>query len=137
MVYKTILRAIVNRLKPLLLNLIAPTQCSFVPGWQITDSVVIIQEVLYDMRCKKGKRGTMMTKLDLEKAYDSLKWNFIRDTLIDVGLSPSFVGIIMRCVSSPSMNVMWNGVRTKTFTPTRDIQRDTLPPICLFFTLSA
>jgi hypothetical protein len=78
--YKILTKIIVNRLKPLLPKLISPTQCSFVPGRQISDNIVIIQEVLHTMKLKKGRKGIMAIKLDLEKAYDRLSWEFIRDT---------------------------------------------------------
>lgn len=59
-VYKLVTKVIVNRLKPILPKLISPTQCSFVPKRQITDNVIIVQEMLHSMRGKQGKRGCMM-----------------------------------------------------------------------------
>lgn len=34
------------------------------------------------MKRKTGAKGIMAIKIDLEKAYDRLKWSFVRDTLI-------------------------------------------------------
>ncbi|XP_039030625.1 uncharacterized protein LOC120165108 [Hibiscus syriacus] len=45
----------------------------------------IIKEVIHSMKSKKGQKGWMIIKFDLEKAYDCLEWNFIDDTLMDVG----------------------------------------------------
>lgn len=80
--YKIITKVIVNRLKPILPKLISNTQSSFVPGRQITDNIVIMQEVLHTMRRKKGVKGYMAIKIDFEKAYDRLRWSFIRDILL-------------------------------------------------------
>lgn len=66
--YKTITKMIVNRLKPILSKLVAPTQSSFVPGRQISNNIIIVQEILHTMRRKKGRKGFMAIKLDLEKA---------------------------------------------------------------------
>ena len=63
-------------------SMIGPNQSSFVPGRHITDNRIIYQEVLHSMRKKKGGKGTMLIKIDLEKAYDRLSWPFIRDTVI-------------------------------------------------------
>jgi len=68
--YKVISKAIVDHLKPILPRLIAPTQCSFIPGRQITDNVAVVQKILHSLRRKKGNIDSMIIKLDLEKMYD-------------------------------------------------------------------
>ncbi|XP_074301475.1 uncharacterized protein LOC141632870 [Silene latifolia] len=127
--YKIITKMIVNRLKPVLSTLISPMQCSFVPKRQITDNIIIVQEILHSMRNKKGKKGFMALKLDLEKAYDKLEWPFIEHTLFDMRLPDKMIRAIMRCIRSTTLNVLWNGERTETFAPTRGIrQGDPLSP---------
>lgn len=84
-IYKAITKAIVNRLKPLLPQIVSPNQTSFIPGRTMSDNILIYQEVLHTFRNKKGRKGFMMLKLDLEKAYDHLDWNFIQDTLTGLG----------------------------------------------------
>ena len=76
-VYKLITKCLVNRLKRALPDLISLIQSSFVPWRQITDNVIVMQEVLHSMRHKTGIKGWMAIKLDLEKAYDRLRWEFI------------------------------------------------------------
>ena len=127
--YKLITKVLVQRLKHILPDLISPYQASFVPGRQITDNIVIMQEALHTMRRKKGLHGLMAIKLDLEKAYDKLNWNFIRSTLLDMRLPQLMVDVIMRCISSCSMRVLWNGEPTECFTPSRGVrQGDPLSP---------
>ena len=70
-----------NRLKELMPVLTSQNQCSFVPKRQVSDYIVIYQEVLHTMR----------NKIDLEKAYDLLAWNFIKDTLQKAGLSNDWI----------------------------------------------
>lgn len=55
-IYKTITKIIANRLKPLLRDLISPTQCSFVPGRHSSDNVIIAQEIIHSMVNKKAKK---------------------------------------------------------------------------------
>ena len=127
--YKIITKAIVNRIKPLMPKLTSCTQTSFVPGRQITDNIVIVQEVLHTMKRKKGGKGLMTIKIDFEKAYDRLKWDFIRDTLVEMNIPLRLLEIIMECVSTVSFQVLWNGEKTEPFKPSRGIrQGDPLSP---------
>lgn len=71
----------------------------------------------------------MVFKIDLEKAYDRISWDFLRDTLILVGFARKIVNVIMGCVSSMSYQVLWNGCMTKGFCTSRGIRRgDPLSP---------
>lgn len=85
--YKIITKVMVSRLKEVSKKLVGPNQRSFVPGRQIVDNIIVFQEVLNSMRTRKAKVGWMIMKIDLEKAYDKLDWNFIRDSLEDIGLN--------------------------------------------------
>lgn len=127
--FKLLTKVLVNRLKQILPIVIAPTQCSFVPGRHITDNVAVCQEMIHSLRNKHGKRGGMVLKIDLEKAYDRLEWPFIEETLRDVGLPNSMVDVIMKCVSSASFQLLWNGDCTETIGQTRGLrQGDPLSP---------
>ena len=128
-VYKLVTKVIVNRLKPILPQLISPTQCSFVPRRQITDNVIIVQEMLHSMRAKQGKRGYMMVKIDFEKAYDRLRWKFIRESLMKLRLPQIMVEVVMQCIESARLSILWNGEPMEAFRPTRGIrQGDPLSP---------
>jgi len=74
------------------------------------------------MRKKKGGKGLLTIKLDLEKAYDQLRWGFIKDSLYRMGLPSSFITMIMNCVTSCTLNILWNGEPTKSFQPTRGVR---------------
>lgn len=120
--YKIITKAILNRNKPILAKVTSHSQTSFVPGRQITDNIVIFQEVLHTMKRKKGGKGYMKIKIDFEKAYDRLKWLFIKDTIMEMKLLIRMVEVILECVSSPTMRVLWNGEQTEAFNPPRGIR---------------
>ncbi|XP_021807878.1 uncharacterized protein LOC110751684 [Prunus avium] len=77
--YKVITKILVNRLKPILSNCISKNQGAFAPGRSIFDNILIAHELFHDFKRKKGARGAMAIKLDLEKAYDLLDWGYIRD----------------------------------------------------------
>ena len=57
------------------------------------------------MRRKKGKKGWMTIKMDLEKAYNRLKRWFTRDTNEDVGFPLEIVNLAWHCISTLSMKI--------------------------------
>lgn len=107
--YKTITKIIVNRLRPMLSELVSPNQSSFIPGRTTTDNIIITQEIIHTLRSKKGKIGGMVLKIDLEKSYDRISWDFIRHTLKEFNLNPIWVNLIMNCVSNVNSSIIWNG----------------------------
>lgn len=128
-IYKIITKALTNRIKPILKKLISPEQSSFVPGRQITDNILVYQEVLHSMRTRNNSTGYMILKIDLEKAYDRLDWDFIKDTLIDIGMSTDWVRNVMSCVTSSKLKILWNGKQLDQIIPTRGIrQGDAISP---------
>ena len=64
----------------------------------------------------------MLIKLDLEKAYDQLSWNFFHDTMVKVGLPPSWQRNIMHCIETVKLSIIWNGKNLEWFKPTRGIR---------------
>lgn len=135
--YKIVTKIIAQRLRTLMPQLIGPCQSSFVPNRQSGDNVIIAQEIFQSMRVRKGKKGWMAIKIDLEKAYDRLNWDFIKDTLVDIGLPMSLVTLIWHCISTSRMTILWNGERLQEFRPQEVSAKVTLfPPIYLCFALS-
>lgn len=70
--YKVISKIIVNRLRPMLDSIINPAQASYIPGRQISDNIIVVQEVLSKFKKCRGNKGYLAWKVDLSKAYDRL-----------------------------------------------------------------
>lgn len=92
--YKIVTNIVATRMRHFMGTLISPNQCSFVPGRHSSDNIIIAQEIFHSMRLKKGETGWMAIKVDLEKAYDRLRWEFIMETLTEIGFKESFVGLL-------------------------------------------
>lgn len=52
---------------------------AFIKGRYILDGVIIIHETIHEIRKRKLKG--VMFKIDFEKAYDSVNWNFLKEVL--------------------------------------------------------
>lgn len=74
-VYKIITKTIVNRLRLLITKWVRQNQASFVMSRNIANNIIVTQEVVHSKKFKGIKYG-MILKIDLEKTYDRLKWDF-------------------------------------------------------------
>ena len=69
--YKWLAKVLANRLKLVLNKVISNAQNTFVECRQIMDVVLIANEAIDSIM--KSKRGTILCKLNLEKAYDNVE----------------------------------------------------------------
>lgn len=116
-------KAMTTRIKGVIRELIGSEQSNFVPERQITDNIVVYQEVLHSMRKKKGNKGYMTLKIDLEKAYDRLSWKFIEDTLKEAGFNDDWMRNIMSCITTTWLGVLWNGEQLEWIKPSSGIRQ--------------
>lgn len=70
---------------------------------------MIAHECLHSLNKKKGKRVAMLVKIDLEKAYDRIDWLFLQEVLQVIGVSDLLRKVIISCISSSRLAVIWNG----------------------------
>ena len=122
-VYKVISKILIAKLRPLLDKIISPSQSTFIPDIWIAENQVIVQEMIHGFKTRKPKSGLMSIKLDLQKAYDRVNWEFIRTILLHLGFDEVFTGWIVACISSVSFEVLVNGGKTEGFTPNRGLRQ--------------
>lgn len=65
----------------------------------------------------------MAIKINLEKAYDRHRWDFIKYTLEDIRIPLNIVNLIWCCISSPTMRLLWNGEALDEFSSSRGIRQ--------------
>ncbi|XP_057443830.1 uncharacterized protein LOC130735982 [Lotus japonicus] len=104
-------------------EIVGPLQSSFIPGRGTTDNAIILQEIVHFMNQKRKNNKNVVFKLDLEKAYDRVDWHFLHATLNAFGFPSSINALIMHCVSSASLSILWNGIRLPSFRSSRGLQQ--------------
>ena len=71
----------------------------------------------------------MAVKVDLAKAYDQIEWSFIHKVLKAFHFPQSLIELIMSCVTTTSVSILFNGSKLNSFKPFRGIrQGDPLSP---------
>jgi hypothetical protein len=68
-------------------KIISPTQLAFLKGRSIHDNTILAYEVFHSMKQKKGNGGLMVLKLDMEKAFDFMEWEFLLKILELLGFN--------------------------------------------------
>ena len=121
--YKVVTKIVVGRIRPLLNKLVSPVQTAFVPGRRGLDNIIIAQKLIHSIDNKRGKEGYMAIKVDLEKAYDLLEWNFIHKVLQAYHFPSKLITLIMSCVSLTIISILFNGSMMDSFKPSRGIRQ--------------
>lgn len=129
-IFKVITKIIVGRLHPILSSFISPTQSAFLEGRSTADNAIILHEILYKIKKSRAKIGSIIYKIDLRKAYDNVSWSFLQQFLEEMALPQQLISLIMHCVTSTSLTILWNGNKVESFQPLNGLhQGDPLLPL--------
>ena len=104
--YKIISKIFANRLKVMMPIIVGESQYGFVEKRQILDGALIANEVVWWM--KKIKQAIML-KLDFQKSYDMVRWDFLDMVLERMGFGLTWRRWISCCITSASMSILVNG----------------------------
>lgn len=127
-VYKILTKILARRLKNVISKLVGPFQSAFIAGRQILDSVLIANECV-DARLRSGEAG-LICKLDLEKAFDHVNWNFLLYFLQRMGFGDKWRKWIEMCISTASFSILINRCPHRFFRSSKGLkQGDPLSPL--------
>nr|GFC31275.1 RNA-directed DNA polymerase, eukaryota [Tanacetum cinerariifolium] len=126
-IYKIIAKILTNRLINVLGDIVSEVQPAFVVGRQILDGPFILNEVLH--WCSKRKHKSLIFKVDFEKAYDSVRWDFLDDVLKKFGFGNKWCNWIQCCLKSSRGSILVNESPTDEFQFYKGLkQEDPLSP---------
>jgi hypothetical protein len=115
-------KVLANRMKKILNSIISPSQSAFLPGRLIMDNVIAAFKALHFMNTRlKGRKGYISLKLNMSKAYDRVKWDFLELLMRRIGFDERWVELIMTYVRTISYLVLINGKPFGNLSPTRGI----------------
>lgn len=70
------------------------------------DNIIVAQEVIHSMKRKQKSMRWMTIKIDLENAYDRVRWEFINFSLQAVGIPDFLRTIIMSGIMTHTMQIL-------------------------------
>ncbi|XP_062093464.1 uncharacterized protein LOC133799466 [Humulus lupulus] len=79
---------------------------------------------------RRNAQASCLFKIDLQKAYDALDWNFLQEMMTALKFPNKFVQLIMKCVTTARFSLMINGVPTRLISARRGVrQGDPMSPL--------
>jgi len=111
--YKGITKVLTNRFSVLAQTVIGSNQTGFVKGRNILEGVVVLHEVIHEL--KRTKRKGIILKIDFDKAYDKVRWDFLEEVLVGKGFPAKWINWVMQSVQGGRVCVNVNGQRGPYF----------------------
>ncbi|XP_022031030.1 uncharacterized protein LOC110931970 [Helianthus annuus] len=105
---RCITKIIADRIKGVLHQVVSINQSAFIPGRKISDNILLTQELMHNYYRNSGPPRCAF-KVDIQKAYDTVDWSFLKKFLIGFGFHAKMVEWIMVCISTVSYSICING----------------------------
>lgn len=122
--YKIIAKILADRLKQVLDSCISDQQCAFIPNRLIQDNSIIVHKAFHYLKNKKsGTKYELALKMDLNKAYDRLEWNFLEGVLTRMSFDTKWITWIMKCVGSVAFRIQLSGRIVASIKPKRGLDK--------------
>jgi mannosylglycoprotein endo-beta-mannosidase len=125
---KIISKMLALRLGPFMNELVSNAQSAFIKKRSIHDNFLYVKNLA--TRFNKAKIPTLLFKLDIRKAFDSVSWEYILDLLQRRGFPTRFRNWLAALFSTATSRVLLNGIAGRPIAHGRGLrQGDPLSPM--------
>lgn len=118
---KIVTKVLANRLKRVLSSLIAENQSAFITGRQIPDGILVANELVHGFSI--GPMKGFILKLDFEKAFDSISWEFLFQFLRKMKFGERWIQWVKNIFSTIRISILINGSPSGVFASERNQAR--------------
>ena len=127
-VAKLVSKLMANRLAGSLDLLVSRAQSAFIKRRSIHDNFLYTQNLIKELH--RAKYPALFLKLDIAKAFDSVRWDYLLEVLTQMGFGAKWRSWVSILLGSTSLAVFLNGARGKWFKHWRGLrQGDPLSPM--------
>lgn len=105
--YKIFTQVLANRLSKVVVKIVDKGQNALIPGRDILDRVVVLHEVLHEMK-KNDMPGTgILLKFDFDRPYDNVHWDFLEEVLVLKGFANKWIQWMKKALQLGYVSVEW------------------------------
>ena len=110
---KIIVKAMARRLSPKMNEIVSRSQSAFIKSRTIHDNFLYVRNTA--RRLHRCKTPSLLIKLDIAKAFDTVRWDYMLDLLQRLGFPQRWRALLTTLFTTASSRVLLNGI------PGRDI----------------
>ena len=117
--YKLVTKALATRLRDVLDDRILNDQNAFIKRRYIGSNIIDLYSII--AAAEENDEDAMLILLDIEKAFDTINWEFINQVLKSLGFPPSFLHWIKVIENNKELRIFNNGHSSKAFKPRKGV----------------
>ena len=119
--YKILAQILADRMHKILDKVISFDQSGYVKGRFLGHNIRTVEDVIY--LSKKHQLDGIIAFLDFAKAFDSIEWGFIYESLAKLNFGQNFIKWIKTLYADPKMLIKNNGWLTEHISVTRSVKQ--------------